>query len=60
MGHVTSPCTNVCQLDENKVCIGCFRTVNEIASWTKYTDAEKILVLEESEERRCRKLKQEL
>jgi len=26
----SSPCIGVCQLDENKVCIGCFRTIEEI------------------------------
>jgi predicted Fe-S protein YdhL (DUF1289 family) len=46
MGHVTSPCTNVCQLDKNKVCIGCFRTIDEIANWTKYDDNEKLRIIE--------------
>jgi len=26
----SSPCIGVCKLDENKVCIGCFRTIDEI------------------------------
>jgi hypothetical protein len=26
----SSPCIGVCKLDENKVCIGCFRTIEEI------------------------------
>jgi predicted Fe-S protein YdhL (DUF1289 family) len=46
MGHVTSPCTNVCQLDKNKICIGCRRTIDEIANWTKYTDIEKLRIIE--------------
>jgi hypothetical protein len=25
-----TPCIGVCKLDENKVCIGCFRTIEEI------------------------------
>jgi len=26
----SSPCIGVCKLDKNKVCIGCFRTIEEI------------------------------
>ncbi len=59
MGNVTSPCINICQLDEYKVCTGCFRTINEIAHWTKYTDSEKILVINKLKERQWQKLKQE-
>lgn len=45
MGNVTSPCINICKLDDNKICIGCFRTINEIANWTKYSNIEKLEVL---------------
>lgn len=41
MGYVKSPCINICRLNENQICIGCYRTIKEIAEWTKYTDMEK-------------------
>lgn len=44
MGHVKSPCINICKLDKNKICVGCYRTIDEIAHWTKYTDEEKIQI----------------
>tara|TARA_R110000772_G_scaffold234475_1_gene346049 strand:- start:275 stop:397 length:123 start_codon:yes stop_codon:yes gene_type:complete len=25
-----SPCIGICQLDENKICLGCKRTIEEI------------------------------
>ena len=28
-----SPCLNICTLDDNDVCTGCLRTLDEIASW---------------------------
>ncbi|MEJ2602648.1 MAG: DUF1289 domain-containing protein [Gammaproteobacteria bacterium] len=28
-----SPCLNICTLDENDVCTGCLRTLDEIAAW---------------------------
>jgi predicted Fe-S protein YdhL (DUF1289 family) len=60
MGNVNSPCINVCRLDKNNFCIGCFRTISEIANWTKYTDAEKMIVLDKLNKRQWQKLKQEL
>jgi len=36
-----SPCTKVCKINEKKFCVGCGRSLNEIAGWRTYTDAEK-------------------
>ncbi len=42
---VPSPCVNVCRLDETtRLCVGCFRTLDEIACWSGYTRAEKLAV----------------
>jgi predicted Fe-S protein YdhL (DUF1289 family) len=33
--HVPSPCISVCVMDPDRgVCLGCFRTLDEIASWS--------------------------
>ena len=37
---VESPCINVCKI-ENDVCIGCGRTLEEIAHGLEMTDADK-------------------
>ncbi len=29
----TSPCLNICVLDAHRVCVGCGRTLDEIARW---------------------------
>ena len=39
-----SPCINVCKLDNN-VCIGCSRTIEEIANWTKYSDQQRSAII---------------
>ena len=44
-GEVQSPCISVCSLDENDVCLGCFRDLSEIGAWGKMDDAEKRDVL---------------
>lgn len=53
MYTVPSPCTGVCRLDpKGAFCLGCKRTLDEIADWTMLTDAEKRAVLKALETRR--------
>ena len=45
--EVASPCVDVCRMDAaSGCCEGCRRTLEEIASWSAYTAAEKRAVLE--------------
>lgn len=40
--EVASPCINVCRMDANSgYCKGCRRSLEEIASWSGYSAAEK-------------------
>ncbi|MGZ8226211.1 MAG: DUF1289 domain-containing protein [Methylococcaceae bacterium] len=32
---VASPCIRNCCLDHNDICLGCFRSIEEIISWTQ-------------------------
>ena len=37
-----SPCIGVCQLDgKTQRCVGCGRTIDEIASWSSLSEAER-------------------
>ena len=48
-----SPCIKVCQMDPVRgVCIGCCRTLDEIARWGRMTDAERDAVMEALSERK--------
>jgi len=39
---VKSPCVKVCQMDpERGLCLGCARTLDEIANWAAMSDAER-------------------
>lgn len=51
LGMVKSPCVAVCALDENDVCIGCYRTGDEIMHWGTMDNNEKIKVLGNVSER---------
>lgn len=34
-----SPCTNLCQIDTvSGLCLGCYRTLDEIARWSRLDD----------------------
>ncbi|MBC5786114.1 DUF1289 domain-containing protein [Ramlibacter sp. USB13] len=41
-GPVPSPCICVCTMDQRTgLCIGCYRTLDEIAAWSGMDDARK-------------------
>jgi uncharacterized protein len=42
----SSPCMNVCVLDSERVCVGCGRTLEEIARWGRMSAAEQWVVIE--------------
>jgi predicted Fe-S protein YdhL (DUF1289 family) len=42
MTSVPSPCNSICTIDAKLgVCIGCYRTLDEIASWMRLSDDRK-------------------
>lgn len=42
-----SPCNKVCQIHpEMRICIGCYRTIQEIASWSRMSDMERREIME--------------
>jgi len=53
MDRVESPCIEVCRLDHlTWICMGCFRTAQEIAEWPAASDEQKRKILVNVE---CRK-----
>lgn len=40
-----SPCMNICVLDASRTCIGCLRTLDEIARWGRMSAAEQWQVI---------------
>jgi uncharacterized protein len=40
-----SPCMNICVLDASRTCIGCLRTLDEIARWGRMNAAEQWQVI---------------
>lgn len=48
-----SPCTRVCTLRADQVCVGCFRHVSEIVAWLTLTPAEQQAVIAAAARRRA-------
>ncbi len=48
---VRSPCINICELNEDNVCIGCYRTGQEISRWGKMTSEEQLAVMKKVHQR---------
>jgi uncharacterized protein len=43
-----SPCVDVCEIDRTTgLCLGCRRTIDEIASWAAMTSAERRRIIAE-------------
>lgn len=50
---VPSPCINVCKMDpQSGLCLGCFRTLDEIAAWASSSDEARLDILAEVARRR--------
>lgn len=50
---MNSPCTKVCVMDAvNRYCMGCKRTLGEVARWSEMSDAERAAVMAQLPARR--------
>lgn len=44
---IESPCIGVCTLGPGNICIGCFRTTDEIGHWMNYSQQDRSRILAE-------------
>lgn len=45
---IESPCVSICMLDSNaKTCVGCGRTIDEIARWSTMTPVARSKIMSE-------------
>jgi predicted Fe-S protein YdhL (DUF1289 family) len=52
---IATPCIQVCTVDgQSGLCLGCFRTLQEIAGWARFTDDERAALMAELPSRRNR------
>ena len=48
---ISSPCIRNCCLNNNDICIGCFRHLDEIIGWQERSNNEKKLIIEKCQKR---------
>jgi len=46
-----TPCIGVCQYDNEDICRGCFRTLDEISNWALMTEEERKEIMKKLDER---------
>jgi predicted Fe-S protein YdhL (DUF1289 family) len=46
-----SPCISICVLDDDDICMGCYRSAGEITDWFMASDEQKNEVLRKARER---------
>jgi uncharacterized protein len=52
---IRTPCIKVCVVDEDSgLCLGCFRDLQEIAAWSRLSEAERERLMSELPGRRDR------
>jgi uncharacterized protein len=52
---IATPCVQVCAVDgESGLCLGCYRTLSEIAGWSRLTDEERAALMAALPGRRTR------
>ena len=52
---IATPCVSVCVVDgESGLCLGCQRTLAEVAAWTRFSDAERAAIMAALPARRSR------
>jgi predicted Fe-S protein YdhL (DUF1289 family) len=52
--YPTTPCIAVCQIDpKSGFCLGCYRTLKEIAQWGRFSEDERQALLPELEQRKA-------
>ncbi|MBZ4202746.1 MAG: DUF1289 domain-containing protein [Methylovulum sp.] len=42
---IDSPCVRKCCLDSNNICVGCFRSLDEIMSWSEASNQERLMYI---------------
>ena len=52
---IATPCIQVCAIDgESGLCLGCYRTLQEVATWSKLSDAARAAIMAQAPARRSR------
>jgi uncharacterized protein len=51
-GIAQSPCIRNCCLDDDDICLGCYRSIAEIIQWGTVNNQQRIIILHKAQQRR--------
>jgi predicted Fe-S protein YdhL (DUF1289 family) len=51
VSYISTPCIMVCTLNEDDICIGCYRSLEEIGAWGDANTDERIDILDNAADR---------
>lgn len=51
-----SPCVRNCCLDDNDVCVGCYRKLSEITEWRNISESQRKVILARCNQRKKQSL----
>jgi uncharacterized protein len=54
---VESPCVGQCCLDMADICMGCFRSLDEIKMWSQANDKMRLLFIDNAKQRQSQHIK---
>ena len=57
MQDTVSPCTHNCCLNDQDICLGCYRSLREILFWQSASAEEKQMILRNCAERKQKSVK---
>jgi predicted Fe-S protein YdhL (DUF1289 family) len=52
--NISSPCVDICCLDDHDICIGCLRSLDEIGEWSAATDERRRTIIQAAKTRQTR------
>ena len=52
--NIDNPCMGICEYNDDYLCIGCKRNMNEIFDWYDYTDEQVASINEELKTRKVK------
>jgi len=54
LDEIPSPCIRNCCLDQDDICMGCFRTLEDILEWGSAPDEQKVEIISLANKRKSK------
>ncbi|WP_415903293.1 DUF1289 domain-containing protein [Neptuniibacter sp. QD29_5] len=51
--QIASPCVRNCCLNDQDICVGCYRSLDEILRWSKVSEVERSSILKNTDRRKA-------